>query len=64
LQVDNAELWSIARPYLYDLTTEIVDSNNNVLDNFTTAIGIHLDRCAKAKSWDSKNTGRATLQIE
>ena len=45
-QVSNAELWSIPRPYLYELTTEVVDANNMVLDNFTTSIGIHKDRCA------------------
>lgn len=49
-QVSNAELWSIARPYLYTLVTEVLDSGGRSIDNFTTAIGIHLDRYGPGKA--------------
>ena len=41
LQIDNPVLWSLERPYLYTITTDIYDyDGNKLLDSYSTAFGI------------------------
>ncbi len=39
IKVENPELWSVDRPYLYKVVSEVM-AGNIVLDNYTTPIGI------------------------
>lgn len=40
LTVGSPALWSVTRPYLYQVTLKIINGKGQVLDNYTTAAGI------------------------
>ena len=47
LPIAAAELWSVARPYLYSLVTAVIPMSGGVIDSVSSTIGV------RAPTWDS-----------